>query len=117
MELSRFLVSIKRLWPAQKLGLPVAEKRWVKYNSSFIVEEHTPASFLERVTAVTALQPSWAGVRVYVAAMCALSLSTGAWPATVGAPMATDAISTSSPPSLLLSTSTLATTAPASITC
>ena len=45
----RFGVSINRLWQAQKLGLPPAEKRWAKYNASFIVEEHTPASFLEQV--------------------------------------------------------------------
>ena len=49
MELSRFFVSINRLWPAQKLGLPPTEKRWAKYNASFRVEEHTPAIFLEQV--------------------------------------------------------------------
>lgn len=35
-------VSINRTWPAEKLGLPPAERRWGKYNGSFVAEEHTP---------------------------------------------------------------------------
>jgi hypothetical protein len=45
----RFQTSINRRWPAQKLGLPPAEKRWARYNSSFKAEEYTPASLLEQV--------------------------------------------------------------------
>jgi hypothetical protein len=45
----RFRVSINRRWPAQKLGLPPAEKRWARYNSSFRTEEHTPESLLMEV--------------------------------------------------------------------
>jgi hypothetical protein len=45
----RFWTSISRLYPAQKLGLPPAEKRWGRYNSSFKAEEHTPESLLTEV--------------------------------------------------------------------
>ena len=43
-------VSINRTWPAEKLGLPPAERRWGKYNGSFIAEEHTPISLLDQIT-------------------------------------------------------------------
>jgi hypothetical protein len=43
-------ISISRLYPGQKLGLPPAEKRWARYNANFRVEEHTPVSLLRQVT-------------------------------------------------------------------
>ena len=44
-----FYVSVNRLWPAHKLGMPPSEKRWAKYNASFQAEAHTPASLLEQI--------------------------------------------------------------------
>ena len=43
-------ISINRTWPAEKLGLPPAERRWGKYNGNFIAEEHTPISLLDQIT-------------------------------------------------------------------
>ena len=43
-------ISINRTWPAEKLGLPPAERRWGKYNGSFLAEEHTPISLLDQIT-------------------------------------------------------------------
>jgi len=43
------IVSINRTWPGRKLGLPPSEKRWAEYNGSFVTEEHTPGSLLERI--------------------------------------------------------------------
>jgi hypothetical protein len=45
----QFHTSISRLYPAQKLGLPPAEKRWARYNASFKPKEHTPESLLAEV--------------------------------------------------------------------
>jgi hypothetical protein len=45
----QFRTSISRLYPAQKLGLLPAEKRWARYNASFKPEEHTPESLLTEV--------------------------------------------------------------------
>jgi hypothetical protein len=45
----RIQVSINRQWPAQKLRLPPAEKRWARYNASFRNEEHYPESLLAEV--------------------------------------------------------------------
>jgi hypothetical protein len=45
----QFRTSISRMYPAEKLGMPPAEKRWAKYNSSFRIEEHTPESLLSEV--------------------------------------------------------------------
>ena len=42
-------ISINRRWRAEKLGLPPAERRWGKYNGSFIAEEHTPVSLLAQI--------------------------------------------------------------------
>ena len=42
-------ISINRRWTAEKLGLPPAERRWGKYNGSFIAEEHTPISLLDQI--------------------------------------------------------------------
>ena len=46
---SRLCISINRTWPAEKLGLPPAEKRWAKYNGSFNAEEHTSLSLLDQI--------------------------------------------------------------------
>ena len=43
-------ISINRTWPAEKLGLPPVERRWGKYNDSFVAEEHTPISLLDQIT-------------------------------------------------------------------
>jgi hypothetical protein len=43
-------ISINRRWPAEKLGLPPAERRWGKYNGSFVAEERTPISLLDQIT-------------------------------------------------------------------
>jgi hypothetical protein len=45
----RFSISINRMLPAQKLGMPPEEKRWAKYNSRFKAEEHTAASLLQEI--------------------------------------------------------------------
>ena len=42
-------ITINRRWAAQKLGLPPDEKRWARYNGSFVAEEHTAFSLLEQV--------------------------------------------------------------------
>ncbi len=42
-------VSINRTCPGEKLGPPPSEKRWAKYNGSFVTEEHTPATLLEQI--------------------------------------------------------------------
>ena len=49
MDPDSFWVSINRIFPAQKLGLPPSEQRWTKYNGSFVAEEHTPASHMEQI--------------------------------------------------------------------
>jgi hypothetical protein len=41
--------SISRLYPAEKLGMPPAEKRWARYNSSFKPEQHSPESLLAQI--------------------------------------------------------------------
>ena len=46
----RFLISINRAWPGEKLGLPPAERRWAKYNGSFIAEDHEPVTLLGQIT-------------------------------------------------------------------
>jgi len=46
----QLMVSINRTWPAEKLGLPPAERRWGKYNGNFVAEEHTPISLLDQIT-------------------------------------------------------------------
>jgi hypothetical protein len=43
-------ISINRLYPGQKLGLPPAEKRWARYNASFRAEQHTPGSLLREIS-------------------------------------------------------------------
>ena len=42
-------IAINCTWPAEKLGSRPAERRWSKYNGSFIAEDHTPISFLSRI--------------------------------------------------------------------
>src|SRR5918996_5103046 len=49
MRNTTFSVSINRLFPGQKLGMPPEEKRWARYNSSFHEEEHTPDSLLVEI--------------------------------------------------------------------
>lgn len=46
----RFCMSINRSWAGEKLGLPPDEKRWARYNGTFMREEHTSASFLHQIT-------------------------------------------------------------------
>ena len=45
----RVAISINRRWPGEKLGLPPIEKRWSRYNGSFVSAEHTAVSLLEQV--------------------------------------------------------------------
>jgi hypothetical protein len=44
-----FDISVNRLLPGQKLGMPPEEKRWARYNSSFHQEQHTPKSLLAEI--------------------------------------------------------------------
>ena len=45
----KYWISINRLWPGRKLGLPPVEKRWRRYNEGFVAEEHTSASLLRQI--------------------------------------------------------------------
>ncbi|MCI0780807.1 MAG: hypothetical protein J4N93_05890 [Chloroflexi bacterium] len=44
-----FDIAINTRWPGEKLGLPPSERRWARYNNSFVTEEHIPASHLEQI--------------------------------------------------------------------